>query len=231
MPNIDDGNELELDVDDLFKDPEDEPVEEPENDSNKPDTPGVSKRINEVRSKAERDTQERIAKEFGYESYAAMQKAKEDKLLKDAGLDDEDTKNAINELVEKRLADDPRLKKLQEYEEQEKLAFVQKQLSEINKIPGVTKKYTSLDQLPPETLALWEKTGNLKQAYLATQGEELITGNTSKSTGGSLDHLALVGGSGIPTKTRRLTAEEKALYRSVDPDISDEELEKKTINI
>lgn len=236
MPNIDDGDEeIELDVDDLFRDPEDEePEDNPTEGSEgsedlKPDTKAVSQRINEVRSKTEHDTQERIAKELGYESYAAMKQAKQKKLLADAGLDDEEVNGVVNKLVEQRLADDPRLKKLQEYEERDKAAFVKKQLSEVNKISG--QNYTSLDQLPPDVIELWQKTGNLKQAYLATKGEELLTGKSNKVERGSLDHLASGGSAGGSTKTRKLTEEEKAIWRNVDPDITEEELEKKTTAI
>ena len=233
-----DGNneEIELDVDDLFNDPEDEPTDDQpteggEGEGSKLDTQAVSKRINEVRSKTERDTQEKIAKDLGYESYAAMMEAKQKKIVKDAGLDDEVVNNVVNQLVEEKLAGDPRLKKLQEYEERDKATFVKKQLSEVNKLSG--QNYTSIDQLPPETLELWGKTGDLKQAFLATHGEELILKGTvsSRAAGGSLGHLASVGGSGTATKMRKLTEEEKDLYRSINPDITEEELSKKMTKI
>lgn len=237
MPNIDDGDEIDLNIDDLFKDPDDEPTEEPiegsEDDGSKPDTAAVSKRINEVRSKTEHETQERIAKDLGYESYAAMMQARthanEKKILEEAGLDEEDVSDAVQKLVDQKLANDPRLKKLQEYEERDKAAFVKKELSEVNKLSG--QNYTSIDQLPPETLELWGKIGNLKQAFLATHGEEVIARSSGRAAGGSLDHLAFGGGSGTATKTRKLTEEEKALYRSVYPDITEEELNKKTTKL
>ena len=74
-----------------------------------PETKAVSKRINEVRAQTERETREAMAKELGYESYAAMKQAKEKKVLTDAGLDEESAK-VVDKLVEQGLADDPRLK-------------------------------------------------------------------------------------------------------------------------
>lgn len=237
MPKIEYGSEdLELNIDDLFKDPDDEQVDEQvdesieDNDeSSKIDTAAVSKRINEVRSKTEHETQERIAKDLGYESYSAMLEAKEQKMLREAGLDEDEVSDVVTKLVEKRLSEDPRFKKLQEYEERDKAAFVKKQLNEVNKLSG--QNYTSVDQLPPETLELWGKTGNLKQAFLATKGEELIAKGINKQASGSLDHLATIGSSGTSSKVRKLTDEEKEFYRSINPDITDEELNKKTTKI
>ena len=135
-------------------------------------TNAVSTRINEVKRKTAIETQEKLAKELGYASYTELQKANEHKLLKEAGLDESDISEVVEKLVEKRLANDNRFKKLEEYEEREKNNFVNSQLKEINKLTG--NNYTSIEQLPKDTLKVWEKTGNLKQAYLATQGESLI---------------------------------------------------------
>lgn len=223
---------LDINIDDLFKDPsmdetdnQDTQLNETEQEKNIM-TEAVSNRIKSVKKKTEAETQDRIAKELGYESYADLQKANEKKLLKDAGYDDEDINNIVNQLLEKRLASDPRLKKLEEYEEREKSNFVISQLKEINSLAG--SNYTSIDQLSKDTLKLWEKTGNLKQAYLATEGESLLN---KRAKGSTLSHLADTSNSGVGTKKRALTEEEKDIWRSVIPDITDEELSKKMVDI
>lgn len=223
---------LDINIDDLFKDPsmdetdnQDTQLNETEQEKNIM-TEAVSNRIKSVKKKTEAETQDRIAKELGYESYAELQKANEKKLLKDAGYDDEDINNVVNQLLEKRLASDPRLKKLEEYEEREKSNFVISQLKEINSLAG--SNYTSIDQLPKDTLKLWEKTGNLKQAYLATEGESLLN---KRAKGSTLSHLADTSNSGVGAKKRALTEEEKDIWRSVIPDITDEELSKKMVDI
>lgn len=228
-----DDDVLEIDVEDLFKDPEETEETETtketkETTESSPETKAVAKRISEVKSKTETEVQERVAKEAGFESYAAMKAAQEKKIMADAGLDEDDVEAVVSKLVEKRLADDPRMKKLTAYEEREKQQFVKTQLSEINKLTG--QNFTSLDQLPPETLSLWEKTGNLKQAYLATQGEELIIKGIKQSEKGTLTHLAN-SGSNTGIKTRALTEEEKDIWRAIMPDITEEELSKKTTKI
>ena len=218
--------ELELNIDDLFNDQNDDTTNsnETNSDTRSELTKAMSDRINSVKHKTKTETEDRIAKELGYNSYAELQKAKERELLKDAGVDDSEMEEVINKLVEQRLNSDPRMKKLEELEQIEKSNFVKSQLNDINEFG---EKYTAVDQLPKEVLTLWEKTGNLKQAYLAIKGEELIK-NKNKYMNGSTTHLANTGTGSSKTKTRGLTEEEKAIYRMVMPDITEEELSKKT---
>ena len=117
------------------------------------------------------------------------------------------------------------IKKLEDLERAERNNFVKSQLNDISELADET--YTNVNQLPKDVLALWEKTGNLKQAYLAVKGEELLK-NKTKQNKGSLTHLASPNGGSTSNKTRGLTEEEKAIYRSVMPDITEEELSKKT---
>lgn len=228
---------LDINLDDLFKDPNDLDSQDTDLDKSEDTdtdelevntTEAVSKRINEVKRKTENETQDRIARELGYESYSDLQKANKNQMLRDAGIDTDDTElmATIDKLIEKRLAEDPRIKKVDEYENQQKANFVTNQLKEINKMAG--SNYTSIDQLPKDTLDLWEKTGNLKQAYLATQGEELLT-KRSTSSKSSLNHLGDQSSNRTGQKTRPLTEDEKNIWRSVLGDISDEELSKKTM--
>lgn len=229
---------LDLNIDDLFKDPEeDKPQEQPKEDTaankNKNDademTKNVSKRINEVKAATEKETRDTMAKELGFKSYEDFAKAKEKEMLKNAGVDDEEIAPIIQKLVDKRLAEDPRFKRLEELEANEKTRFVKEQLKEINKFAGTT--YKDVNELPQDVLGMWEKTGNLKQAYLAIQGETIINQNIASKQNGSLTHLANPGEVGTGTKVRLLTDKEKAIYQLVDPDGKYlNELDKKTIS-
>ena len=232
---------LNFTLDDLFKDPEEQTSQEPAETkaeqpvSDKPVqeasemTKSMSKRINEVRATTERETRDAMAKEFGYDNYEAFTKAKEKQMLKDAGLDEEDIAPIVEKLVEQRLANDPRMKRLDDFEASEKTRFVKDQLKEINKLTG--QSYKDVSELPQDVLTMWEKTGNLKQAYLAVQGEELIGRSLAGKQNGTLSHLANPGSTGTGSRVRPLTAEEKAIYRMVDPDLTEEELSKKTLPI
>jgi hypothetical protein len=232
---MDNNNEETLDfsIDDLFKDPEEDSQidtkSEEKSDESDSMTKAVSERINTVRKKTESETQDKVAKELGYENYADLQKANEKKLLKDAGLDEEDITGVVNKLVEQRIANDPRFKKIEELEAIERNNFVTSQLKEINKITG--NNYTSVDQLPKETLEMWEKIGNLTQAYYATQGAQLFNKGQSINKKGSLSHLADGNNGPSSSKKRPLTDEEKAIYRMVNPDLTEEELAKKTRDV
>lgn len=223
-------DDVELNVDDLFKDPDEEEPAVSEKPPVETDimTKAVSERISEVKRKTEQETKDNLAKELGYDNYKEMTKDHEKKLLKNAGLDDEEIEKVVTKLVEKRLASDPRLKKLEEYETLEKEKFVDAELKAINKL--TESNFTSISQLPKETLAMWEKTGNLKQAYLATQGEAIITKGLSAAKNGSLNHLANSSNSSS-VKQRVLTEEEKAIWKATIPEITDEELAKKTMPI
>ena len=226
------NNELELNIDDLFKDPvEVEEVDEANTTDNKSEqeemTKGVSRRINEVRKKTETETEERIAKELGYENYSALLKSKEKEMLEEAGVDGEEMAAMVEKLVEERLKRDPRLKKLEELENLEKTKFVESQLNAINQFSDV--KYKSVEELPKDVLSIWEQTGDLKKAYLAVKGEELLLKNKSSSLNGSTAHLANPANAVNSSKTRLLTEEEKDIYRSVLGDFyNEEEISKKT---
>lgn len=232
---FEDDKTIDINIDDLFKDDtaEDDEVEETVDTTNESTsditTKAVSERINSVKKKTEAETRDNVAKELGYESYAAMQKANEQKMFKDAGLDEAEASKLVEELLEKRLANDPRMKKLEEFEAKERNNYVDSQLKKVNAIAGTS--FTSIDEVPADVLKVWEKTGDLKQAYLAVKGEELILKNQSNLSRGSTTHLANPSNGGVSSNTRPLTEEEKAIYRSVMPDITEEELNKKTMMI
>lgn len=216
---------VDLDIDDLFKDPV--------GDSSTPQltpeqmTKAMTDRINEVKSKTEKETMEKIAKDLGFNSYEELQKAKENEIIETHGYDPKDIEAVIEPLLAKRLADDPRLQKLAEYEARERDAYIQSQLAEINKATGQKLK---IEDLSKETLDLWGKGLELEQAYYATQGKTIMNRVVSHLQQGTLTHLAPGAGAGN-VKTRTLTAEEKALWRSINPDITEEELSKKTTQI
>lgn len=220
-----DDKTLDLDIDDLFKDPSDDSSASKLEPSQM--TQAMTARINEVRTKTEKETMEKIAKDLGFTSYEELQKAKENELIEKHGYDPKDIEAVIEPLLAKRLADDPRLQKLAEYEAREREAYIQSQLAEINKATGQNLKSEDLSQ---ETLDLWSKGIELEQAYYATQGKTIITKGVSQSLQGSLAHLAPGSGAGS-IKTRKLNEEEKAMWRAIVPGITEEELSKKTTQI
>jgi len=226
------GEDLEeLGIDELFNDDETpastEQTPEQVAEAKLKQTQAVTARINEVKTKIEKETLDRVAKELGYESYAVMKKAEETKLIKDKGYNPEDLEKVLEPILKKRLEDDPRLKRLEALEQRERDEYVQTQLTAINEATGQQLKITDL---APETLELWGKGINLEQAYYASQGKQLIAKAKTQTNNGSLDHLAVGSGSQQP-KLRRLTEQEKDIYRSIAPHITEDELNKKTTPI
>lgn len=180
-------------------------------------TKAMSDRINEVKQK----TKDSVAKELGFDNYEELMARKTQEDFSHVGIDieDPDVKSAIDKIVNDKIANDPRFKKLEQFEQKEKNAFLTSQLNEINSIAGTS--YSALDQLPQETVDMFAKVGNLKQAYFATQGENLF----AKQQNGTTSHLSNRNLNSGGSRTRHLTDEEKDTYRLVMGDaITEEEL-------
>ena len=217
------GEILDLVIDDLFKETP-ETGTPPVTEAQKADlTAAMTKRINEVKTKTEAEVRDKIAKDLGFENFTELQKAKDKKLITEAGYDPAELEKIISPLLEQRLASDPRMQKLQALEQQEQQAYISTELAEIEKLTGL--KVTQAD-LSKETLDLWQKGVKLSQAYIAANPTKIISANTK----GTTTHLSTGAGTG-PVKSRGMTAEEKALYRSIYGDISDEALNKKTLEV
>ena len=225
---------LDKEVDDLFKDPEDS---QPQTNTSTEDlvdqsdksgkdvmTQTMTNRINEVRSKTEKDTQDKIAKELGYADYATMKKVQTDKLVQENGFKPEDVEKILKPMLEERIKNDPRFKKLEDFEKREQTAYVTTSLANINKVTG---QILTVDDLDKEVLNLWSKGVELEQAYYAIHGKTILTKGVNATQNGSMNHLAPGANAGL-TKTRKLTDEEKAMYRSINPYITEEDLAKKT---
>ncbi len=229
---------FEIDIADLFKDDEDsqpqpdaaEKENDPaENDSKtEPDmTETMTNRINQVRSRTEKETQDKVAKELGYDSYDAMVKARETKTLKDHGYNPEDIDKVIEPIIKARLDNDPRMKKLEAIEAEQRKAYITSQLEAIKQTTGIDVKPTELDKA---TLDLWSKGIDLEQAYYAVHGKDILSKGISKGQDGSTFHMANKFGP-TGTKVRLLTTEEKAMWRAINPYATEEELSKKTVPI
>ena len=189
-------------------------------------TKAFAKRLKESTDKARAEERDAIAKSLGYESYADMQSARDKKLIEEKGLDPNEVAPIVEELVKKRIDDDPRMKELSELRKQKLKEFKDKELAEISKLTNG--QISKLEQVPKDVLELWKTDGSLKSAYLKLHGEELILKARSEQNKGSTDHLNIPTGTTIPTGQRLLTAEEKRVYKMFNPKITDEELNKKT---
>lgn len=213
-----------------------EDTTEPQNTDGKDEKPAVdttkafATRLKESTDKAKREERESIAKSLGYESYDAMVKTRESKLLEDKGLDPAQVTPIVEQLVKQRLDNDPRMLELDELRKKQIAEFGKKELAEITKLTNG--EITKLSQLPSNVIELWKTKGSLKSAYMEIEGEKLITKMRSAQSKGSTDHLTnLSGTSGNNLNTRPLTNDEKQAWKLFNPNMSDEELNKKFTNI
>lgn len=230
------ANEFTLEeLEDLFKD-ETQPNEPPAADDKtepqeKPEpnqTKAFANRLKESTEKARREERENIAKSMGFDSYEAMVKQQESKILEDKGLDPASVTPIVEELVKKRLDSDPRLKELEELRKKQLAEFGKKELDEITKLTNG--EITKISQLPSNVLELWKKKGSLKSAYLELEGEKLINKMRGAQSKGSTNHLNNLSGSAKDEGNfRPLTAEEKQTWKIFNPGITEEELNKKTV--
>lgn len=246
MPGIDGVNEFtaaeleELFSDDIQSDTpptvtetDPQPATDTDGAKNEPEvevdkTKAFAKRLRESTDKARQEEREAIAKSLGYESFDELQKSRETKVLEDKGLDPEQASEAIDELVRKRLENDPRMKELDELRKLRVKEFGEKELAEIGKLTGG--EITKFSQLSKEVIDLWTKKGSLKAAYMELEGEKLINKIRSEQSKGTTSHLANPSGSTSDPTKRLLTEAEKKIWKQFNPRMTDEELNKITVD-
>lgn len=229
------SKELEALFDDDFQ-PADTPPEETTEPSTSDEqkskdvsqTKAFAKRLAEEKAKVVNEERENIAKSLGFNSYDELQKERERKLYKEKGLDHEEISPIVDELVKQRIDSDPRMKELEQFKAKQVEEFGKKELAEIAKLTNG--EITKLEQIPREVLDLWKTKGSLKSAYLELKGEELILRARGEQSKGSTGHMAnLSGAAGEESGRRHLTETEKQMWRLFNPSITEEELNKKTV--
>lgn len=199
------------------------------NSSDVSQTKAFAKRLAEEKAKVVNEERENIAKSLGFNSYEELQKSRERKVYEDKGLDPDEISPIVEELVKKRLDDDPRMKELAQFKAKQVEEFGKKELAEITKLTAG--EVTSFEQIPQDVMDLWKKKGSLKAAYLELKGEELILKARSAQSKGSTSHLTNPSGRVAPDNgIRPLTEQEKQLWKLFNPNMTDEELNKKTVS-
>lgn len=198
--------------------------------NNVENTKAFANRLKQSTDKARKEEREAIAKSLGYESYEDMETKRKNKLLEDKGLDPTDVSPIVDELVKQKLESDPRMQELEEFRKYKRDEFAKRELAEVTKLTDGA--ITSLAQLPKEVINRWQELGSLRLAYLELEGENLIARAKGGQSKGSTSHMNSLNSNATPppTKTRPLTAEEKQIWKIFNPGISDEELNKKTVN-
>lgn len=209
------------------------PATNPEGSTAQPvtETQAFAHRLKEATSRARNEERESIAKSLGYESYADMQKKREAQLLEDKGLDPDDVSPVVEQIVQKRLAEDPRLRELENYKQERMNAWAKQELAVLSELTDG--KISKFEDIPKDVLEGWKTKGSLKAAYLELYGETLIremrTGIASGQNRSTTSHMASPQGTPTPTGNsdkRPLTPKERDVYKLFNPSVTDEQLSK-----
>lgn len=237
---LDDFGANELSIEDIEKFLADDgqatpPVEQKDtspaaqpNVNNVTETQAFAHRLKQSTDKARAEERENIAKSLGFDSYADMKKAQEYQDLRDKGFDPDEVTPVIDELVQKRLADDPRIKELDKYKEQEMKEWAKNELKELKELTNG--KIQKLEDIPQNVLDAWKQTGSLKKAYIAEEGEKLLlemrnSGLHSQSRGSTTHLQSPTGAPHSHDDNRRpFTDYEKSIYKFFIDDATEEEL-------
>jgi len=194
-------------------------------------TRAFARRLKEATIKARNEERDIIAQELGFENYADMQKKREAEILEARGLNPEEVTPIIEQLLQKRLSEDPRLKEFEQFKKQRMEEWAAKELAELKALTGG--KISKMEEIPKNVIELWKTEGSLKSAYLKLEGENLIKelqkNSISSQNKSFTEHLAnpqSVPPSSISKNKRPMTEEEKSIYKLFNPDVTDEELAK-----
>ena len=195
------------------------------------ETQAFAHRLKEATNKVRNEERENIAKSLGYESYADMQQKREADILRNKGFDPEEISPVVEELVQKRIAEDPRMKEFDTFKQERISVWAQKELAELKELTDG--KIAKFEDIPKDVVESWKTKGSLTAAYMELHGVELIretrAGVASGQSRGSTSHLASP--QGTPARTadmnkRPFTDEERKVYKLFNPGVTDEELSK-----
>lgn len=176
-------------------------------------TKAFATRLKEEKAKAKLEAREEIAKSFGYNSWSEYADAQTNNKLLDKGLDPESVRPVLKDLIR----EDPDYQEAMKYKAEKEA--LEKELFATNSIKALNDKfgtaYSSIDELDPETIRLWNLGTPLETAYAANNWESIRDAAVKKAsvprdTGKS--HLKQVTGSTQQTNTREISKDELSAF-------------------
>lgn len=207
---IDDIEEQAANVDEVSA--EDAPAEETQPTSpveQVDQTKAFATRLKEEKAKAKLEAREEIAKSFGYNSWSEYADAQTNNKLLDKGLDPESVRPVLKDLIREDPDYQEAMKYKAEKEALEKELFATNSLKALNEKFGTA--YSSVDELDPETIRLWNLGTPLETAYAANNWESIRDAAVKKASvpkDNGKSHLKQVTGSSQPNNTREISKEE-----------------------
>lgn len=200
---------------------EDETVEETE--ETQPTSPvekvdqtkAFAARLKEEKAKAKLEAKEEIAKSFGYSSWSEYADAQTNNKLLDKGFDPDSVRPVLKDLIR----EDPEYQEAMQFKAEkealEKELFATNSLKMLNDRFGTA--YSSVDELDPETVKMWNAGTPLEKAYAANNWESIRDTAVKKASvqkDNGKSHLKQVTGSSQQTSTREISNDELSVFKS-----------------
>lgn len=200
---------------------EDETVEETE--ETQPTSPvekvdqtkAFAARLKEEKAKAKLEAKEEIAKSFGYNSWSEYADAQTNNKLLDKGFDPDSVRPVLKDLIR----EDPEYQEAMQFKAEkealEKELFATNSLKALNDRFGTA--YSSVDELDPETVKMWNAGTPLEKAYAANNWESIRDTAVKKASvqkDNGKSHLKQVTGSSQQTSTREISNDELSVFKS-----------------
>lgn len=130
-----------------------------------------AERLNKDRERIRSEERERIAQDFGYTNWAEYMEHQTNMKLLDNGLDPEEVRPVIKELIKS----DPEYLEAMEYKKKEEAAkarqWGEEEVRKLNSKFGTS--FSSIDDLDAETIKLFNSGISLDRAYASQHYEEL----------------------------------------------------------
>ena len=177
-------------------------------------TKAFATRLKEEKAKAKAEAKEEIAKSFGYNSWSEYADAQTNNKLLDKGLDPDSVRPVLKDLIR----EDPDYQEAMKYKAEKEA--LEKELFATNSIKALNEKfgtaYSSINDLDPETVKMWNEGTPLEKAFAANNWE-LIRDTAVKKASVPKDngksHMKPVTGGPQPNNTREIGNDELNVFK------------------
>lgn len=177
-------------------------------------TQAFARRLKEETEKVRLAERENIAKSFGYNSWSEYADAQTNNKLIDKGLEPEVVRPVLKDLIREDPEYQEAMKYKAEKEALEKELFATNSLKALNDKFGTN--YSSINELDPETIKLWNQGTPLEKAFAANNWE-MIRDNAVKKASVPKDsgksHLKQVTGSSQSSSVREIGQDELSYFK------------------
>ena len=177
-------------------------------------TKAFATRLKEEKAKAKQEAREEIAKSFGYNSWSEYADAQTNNKLLDKGLDPDSVRPVLKDLIR----EDPDYQEAMKYKAEKEA--LEKELFATNSIKALNEKfgtaYSSVNELDPETVKMWNEGTPLEKAFAANNWETIRDAAVKKASvpkDNGKSHMKPVTGSSQPNNTREIGNDELSVFK------------------